>query len=91
MRRMPRHTILKSSLQCLDIGRALNFQNCWQEMRKPVPSRPIVFAKGLNTLVGNGATIRIPNDENKVDFEGELAVVIGKRCKNVEASQARHA
>jgi 2,4-didehydro-3-deoxy-L-rhamnonate hydrolase len=52
-------------------------------------SRPYFFSKlPRQTVIGPGESIRIPYPEAKVDWEAEIGVVIGRRCKNVSASQA---
>ncbi|MGP6173342.1 fumarylacetoacetate hydrolase family protein [Corynebacterium sp. A21] len=47
---------------------------------------PTLFLKPPTSVVGPGAAIKIPSFATKVEFEGELAVVIGKPCKNVKAA-----
>lgn len=47
---------------------------------------PTLFLKPPTSVVGPGAPIRIPDFATKVEFEGELAVVIGRPCKNVKAA-----
>ncbi|WP_035109513.1 fumarylacetoacetate hydrolase family protein [Corynebacterium efficiens] len=47
---------------------------------------PTLFLKPPTSVTGPGAPIRIPSFATKVEFEGELAVVIGKPCKNVKAA-----
>jgi 2-keto-4-pentenoate hydratase/2-oxohepta-3-ene-1,7-dioic acid hydratase in catechol pathway len=49
---------------------------------------PIIFAKYNNTVIGPGERIVLPKLSQQVDYEGELAVVIGKRCKGVLVSEA---
>src|SRR5215510_7443205 len=44
---------------------------------------PIVFAKYNNTVIGPGESIVIPKLTQQVDYEGELAVIVGRRCKAV--------
>ncbi len=60
-----------------------------------IPEEPVLFAKTPNVLIGAGEPIVIPRflreygfDEMRVDYEAELAFVIGKRCKNVAAEHA---
>ena len=50
--------------QVLAIG--MNYASHAVEMMKPVPECPIVFSKGLNTMVADGEPIRIPRNEPKV-------------------------
>jgi 2-keto-4-pentenoate hydratase/2-oxohepta-3-ene-1,7-dioic acid hydratase in catechol pathway len=49
---------------------------------------PIIFAKYNNSIVGPGEAIVIPTVVNKPDYEGELAVVIGKRGRNIPEAEA---
>ena len=49
---------------------------------------PIIFAKYNNTVIGSGESVVIPKLTQQVDYEGELAVVIGRRCKGVCLSEA---
>jgi len=54
-----------------------------------VPAEPVVFAKTGSCLVGDGATVRATLDPTgTVDYEGELAVVIGKRAHKVAQADA---
>lgn len=52
------------------------------------PDYPMLFHKTATSLIGAGGTVRIPAGTDRVDFEAELAVVIGKVCKNVEEADA---
>jgi len=50
--------------------------------------RPVVFAKFPTSLIPNGQDIVFPDDATNVHFEGELALVIGKKAKNVSVEEA---
>lgn len=50
---------------------------------------PTLFLKPPTAVVGPGAAIKIPSFATKVEFEGELALVIGRPCKNVAAADWR--
>lgn len=52
------------------------------------PDYPMLFHKTATSLIGAGGTVRIPEGTDRVDFEAELAVIIGKVCKNVEEADA---
>ena len=52
------------------------------------PDYPMLFHKSSTSLLGAGGTIRIPPVTDRVDFEGELAVIIGKPCKAVSEAEA---
>jgi acylpyruvate hydrolase len=49
---------------------------------------PIIFAKYANSVIGHGEPIVIPRAVQKPDYEGELAVVIGRRGRNIAESEA---
>lgn len=53
-----------------------------------VPENPIIFLKPPSALVGHGAPIVLPRGAEQVEAEAELAIVIGKRCRNVAAADA---
>jgi len=52
------------------------------------PERPTFFGKYSNALAAPGATVKLPAGTNKVDYEAEVAIVIGSRCAGVEAEDA---
>ena len=61
----------------------LNYQSHLGEQAKKAPERPIFFLKSDNTICGPGDPIVLPPNSTKVDYEAELAVVIGKRGKSI--------
>ena len=66
----------------------LNYKEHAAEASLEAPPAPMLFAKFRNSLVGQGAPIVLPRASEEVDYEGELAVVIGKRCKEVAEENA---
>jgi 2,4-didehydro-3-deoxy-L-rhamnonate hydrolase len=66
----------------------LNYRDHAAETGGDVPEVPVLFAKFVNSLIGPGAAIMIPPAAQKVDYEAELAVVIGKTAREVDASDA---
>ena len=58
------------------------------ETGPPTPGKPVLFTKNPNCIVGPGEAIRIPPITEQVDYEAELAVVIGKAARNVSESEA---
>ncbi|WP_019505695.1 fumarylacetoacetate hydrolase family protein [Pleurocapsa sp. PCC 7319] len=58
------------------------------EMGTPVPQEPLLFLKPPTTIIANGQDIYYPLQSRRVDYEGELALVIGDRCHNVSPEQA---
>lgn len=55
---------------------------------RPAPKNPECFFKPSSCLIGQGQTIVIPKGTDKVDHEGELVIVIGKRARKVPAAKA---
>ena len=51
-------------------------------------SKPYMFLKLSNTVIGNGETIQMPPEPSKLDWEVELAAVIGKRCRRISVEDA---
>lgn len=66
----------------------LNFRRHAEEMGKALPAEPVVFLKPTTAIVSNNDAIVLPAQSNDVQFEGELAVVIGKRATRVLAADA---
>jgi acylpyruvate hydrolase len=66
----------------------LNYRDHARESDMELPDSPILFAKFRNALVGPEDEVVLPRQSSAVDFEGELAVVIGTRCKNVAEADA---
>ncbi|MFI8566780.1 fumarylacetoacetate hydrolase family protein [Rhodococcus sp. NPDC078407] len=58
------------------------------EMGGEAPKEPVIFIKPNTSIVGPGAAIVLPPSSNEVHYEGELAIVIGRPCKDVPASKA---
>ena len=65
------------------VGVGLNYSDHVAEMDEQSTDDPVVFLKPNTAVVGPGDPIRLPRDVGRVDFEGELAVVIGSVAKNV--------
>ncbi len=65
-----------------------NYRDHCLEQNQPFPERPILFAKYPNTLIGDRDNVILPISSDQVDYEAELAFVIGKRAKRVSAEDA---
>jgi 2-keto-4-pentenoate hydratase/2-oxohepta-3-ene-1,7-dioic acid hydratase in catechol pathway len=66
----------------------LNYREHAEEFGAEAPTDPIIFAKFRNALRGTGDAIVVPAQSEQIDYEGELAVVIGSRCRDVTAADA---
>jgi len=66
----------------------LNYTKHADELGLPYPKNPVVFNKPPSSAVGHGAKVVKPRASQKMDYEVELVVVIGKACKDVTTEQA---
>lgn len=66
----------------------LNYRSHLALLDEPAPEYPVLFTKPTTSLVGCGQPIVLPAVSQQVDYEGELAVVIGKKGKYIAASEA---
>ncbi|AEH24720.1 fumarylacetoacetate hydrolase family protein [Pyrococcus yayanosii] len=70
------------------IALAKNYAEHAREMGSDIPEKPVFFLKPPSALIGPNSTIILPRISKRVDHEVELAVIIGKRAKNVPAKRA---
>jgi 2-keto-4-pentenoate hydratase/2-oxohepta-3-ene-1,7-dioic acid hydratase in catechol pathway len=77
--------IPRSKVVC--IGK--NYADHAAEMDSEVPSEPIIFIKPNTSVIGPNELIIWPRMSERVDYEAELAIVIGRICKEVPASKAK--
>ena len=66
----------------------LNYRDHAEEMDLPIPSSPVVFMKPASSVIGPCVAIPRPAMSRRVDYEAELAIVIGRRARNVKAADA---
>jgi 2-keto-4-pentenoate hydratase/2-oxohepta-3-ene-1,7-dioic acid hydratase in catechol pathway len=66
----------------------LNYKDHATELGMPLPGNPLIFLKPPSAILGHMENIVYPDQAGRVDYEAELAVVIGRRCKNVRSSDA---
>jgi 2-keto-4-pentenoate hydratase/2-oxohepta-3-ene-1,7-dioic acid hydratase in catechol pathway len=64
----------------------LNYTSHIKEGGREPPPKPIIFTRYPNSQVGHGEAMVCPNASKTFDYEGELAVVIGRRCRHVKAA-----
>lgn len=74
---------LPSKVVCL----GLNYHSHAEEFKRPAPPEPLLFLKPSTAVIGPDAEIVLPRIFKRVDYEGELAVVIGKKAKDVPESR----
>ena len=66
----------------------LNYRDHARETRQELPKEPVLFPKYHNSVVGPGADVLVPPEAEKIDYEAELAVVIGRRASRVAEAAA---
>ncbi len=65
-----------------------NYAEHAREMGSEVPDSPVIFLKPSTAVIGSGDPIQYPASSSQVDFEGELAIVIARLCRDVPAARA---
>jgi 2-keto-4-pentenoate hydratase/2-oxohepta-3-ene-1,7-dioic acid hydratase in catechol pathway len=70
------------------IAIGLNYADHARESNKPLPKEPLFWIKASTSLLPDGGKIEIPFPNHRTDFEAELAVVIGRRIRNVTPAAA---
>jgi 2-keto-4-pentenoate hydratase/2-oxohepta-3-ene-1,7-dioic acid hydratase in catechol pathway len=78
------HPVVPSKI----IAIGLNYRDHAKESDLDIPAVPVVFSKFSTSLIGHGESIVIPREETRPDFEGELAVIIGKRTHRATLDNA---
>lgn len=66
----------------------LNYADHARESNKPLPKEPLFWIKATTSLLPDGGKIEIPFSNHRTDFEAELAIVIGRRVRNVTPAAA---
>ena len=66
----------------------LNYKAHAEEMGKPLPEEPLLFMKPSTAVIANKMRIFLPEMSERVDYEGELAVVIGRKCRKITPEEA---
>lgn len=68
------------------VGR--NYREHAKELGNEVPPEPLIFLKPPSSLIGDGDAIVYPAISERVDYEGELGVIIGRSCRRLRAGEA---
>lgn len=82
-------TLLAPCLPSKIVAIGLNYRAHAEEMGKPLPIEPLIFLKPPTAVIGPGDEIVLPQRSQRVDYEGELAIVISKQCRNVSIDDAK--
>jgi 2-keto-4-pentenoate hydratase/2-oxohepta-3-ene-1,7-dioic acid hydratase in catechol pathway len=75
--------VIPSKIVC--VGR--NYRDHAAELGNEVPKEPLLFLKPPSSLLATGGVIRYPELSKRVDFEGELGIVIGRRARNIQLDE----
>lgn len=68
------------------VGR--NYRRHAEELGNEIPEEPLIFLKPPSAVIGHGRAIERPLDSEDVQHEAELALVVGRRCRHVDAGRA---
>lgn len=68
-----------------------NYREHAKELGNEVPTAPLIFLKPSSSVIADGEPIVLPKDAGRVDFEGEIGVVIGKRLSRATPTEAAEA
>ena len=86
---LPEITLLAPCEPTKIVALGLNYRDHAAEFRHPLPEEPLLFMKPSTAVIGPDADIVYPGMSRRVDYEAELAVVIGKPCRHVRAEDFR--
>ena len=76
--------VVPSKIVCI----GLNYKDHAAEQGKPLPAEPLIFLKPSSAIVNPGEAIELPEGVGRVDYESEVAVVIGRRATKVSEAEA---
>jgi 2-keto-4-pentenoate hydratase/2-oxohepta-3-ene-1,7-dioic acid hydratase in catechol pathway len=76
--------VMPSKIVCI----GLNYKDHAAEQGKPLPAEPLIFLKPSSAIVSPGQAIELPDDVGRVDYESEVAVVIGRRATRISEADA---
>ena len=80
--------LLSPCLPSKIVALGLNYRDHAEEVKMAIPKEPLLFIKPSTSVIGPGEAILYPTMSKRVDYEAELAVVIGKVAKNVSEERA---
>ena len=70
---------------------AFNYSDHAEEQKLSPPEEPVIFLKPRTALCGNYSDIVCPDFVTQLDYEVELAIILGKTCKNITETEAKNA
>jgi len=81
-------TLLSPCLPSKIVALGLNYRDHAEEVKMAIPKEPLLFIKPSTSVIGSGEAILYPRMSKRVDYEAELAVVIGKLARGVSEEKA---
>lgn len=81
--------LLSPSIPSKVVAVGLNYRDHAEELNMQLPEEPLLFMKPSSSVIGPGAAILLPPQSQRIDFEAELAVVLGRTACNVRSQDAR--
>jgi 2-keto-4-pentenoate hydratase/2-oxohepta-3-ene-1,7-dioic acid hydratase in catechol pathway len=88
MKKIGEVKLLSPCLPSKIVALGLNYRDHAQEVKMALPKEPLIFMKPSTSVIGPGEPIIYPKMSKRVDYEAELAIVIGKEAKNVSEERA---
>ena len=82
------HQVLAPTVPSKIVAVGLNYKDHAAEQGKPLPKEPLIFLKPSTAVIAPGESIVLPEGVGRVDYEAEVAVVIGKRASHVPEERA---
>jgi 2-keto-4-pentenoate hydratase/2-oxohepta-3-ene-1,7-dioic acid hydratase in catechol pathway len=70
------------------IGIGRNYKKHAEELKNELPEEPLMFLKPPSSLLDPGGVVLLPPESSRVDYEGELALVIGRRARRIAVAEA---
>jgi 2-keto-4-pentenoate hydratase/2-oxohepta-3-ene-1,7-dioic acid hydratase in catechol pathway len=76
--------VLPSKIVCV----GLNYDAHAAEFDEDVPDEPLLFLKPPSAVIGSGEAVVLPEQAGRIDYEAELALVVGRRCRQMRLEEA---
>ncbi len=70
------------------VGIGRNYRDHAAELGNPMPPEPLIFLKAISSVVGPGEPVLLPPESERVEYEGEIAVVVGRRLTRAGEDEA---
>ncbi len=85
---LPQAQLLAPAIPTKIVCAGINYRAHAEEMGHDLPEEPVIFLKPPTAVIGQAAEIRIPKGFDSVDYEAELAIVVGRRTHDITPEEA---